>query len=116
MSFLHLGQGFDRHLFALRYLAENSGRNVEFFDDEAYKNINNIILSTSTVFSENIQMGGFAPVTPSGFGISYIVHEDWMGCNTCSYPDSPNGGEFVELVKKSLLDIQAVLNGRNFKL
>lgn len=60
-------------------------------------------------------MGGFAPVTPNGFGVGYIVHDDWMGCNVSTYTDSPSGTEFVELVMQSLRDIQAVLNGRNFK-
>lgn len=111
-----MGQGFDRHLFAMKKLAEDCERYVELFDDDAYKNLNSIILSTSTVFSPNIQMGGFAPVTPNGYGISYIVHEDWCGCNATSYPDSPDVNEFTELVSSSLRDIQAVVEGRNFKI
>jgi len=110
-----MGQGFDRHLFALRYLAEENGRNIDFFNDEAYKNINHIIISTSTVFSPYIQMGGFAPVVADGLGVGYMVTDDWLGCNTTSYPGSPNGAEFVELVMKSLADIHSVLEGRNFK-
>lgn len=112
-----MGQGFDRHLFALRYLADaaSSNEKIEFFQDQAYKDINTIILSTSTVFSDNIQMGGFAPVTPNGFGISYLVHEEWMGWNVTAYPGSPSVSEFVGLVETSLEDIQSVLNGKNFK-
>lgn len=110
-----LGKGFDRHLFALRYLAESSGKQVDFFADSAYKNINNIVLSTSTVFSPYIQMGGFAPVISEGLGVGYMVNDEWLGCNVSSYPGSPNGGEFVELVRKSLLDIKSVLDGKNFK-
>jgi len=110
-----MGQGFDRHLFALRSLAESCEQDVDFFNHDAYRYINNIILSTSTVFSDNIQMGGFAPVVPNGFGISYLVKDDWMGCNASSYPDSPNAQEFTELVCNSLDDIKAVIEGRNFK-
>lgn len=110
-----MGKGFDRHLFALRYLAEQSGKSVEFFDDPAYKNINHIILSTSTVFSPNIQMGGFAPVVPDGYGVGYMVNDDWVGCNCSSYPESQNAAEFVSLVQQSIMDIKAVLEGRNFK-
>ncbi|XP_057297159.1 carnitine O-palmitoyltransferase 2, mitochondrial-like isoform X1 [Hydractinia symbiolongicarpus] len=110
-----MGQGFDRHLFALKYLAEKSGKEVEFFADEAYKNINHIIISTSTVFSPHIQMGGFAPVVPNGLGVGYMVHDEWLGCNTSTYTDSPNGSEFVSLVQQSLSDIKKVLDGKNFK-
>lgn len=110
-----MGQGFDRHLFALKYLAEKSGKEVEFFADEAYKSINHIIISTSTVFSPHIQMGGFAPVVPNGLGVGYMVHDEWLGCNTSTYTDSPNGSEFVSLVQQSLSDIKKVLDGKNFK-
>ncbi|XP_066913642.1 carnitine O-palmitoyltransferase 2, mitochondrial-like [Clytia hemisphaerica] len=110
-----MGQGFDRHLFAMRYISQQTGQSVPFFQDPAYANINHIILSTSTVFSPNIQMGGFAPVVPDGLGVGYMVNDDWVGCNASSYPGSPNAGEFVELVHQSILDIKAVLEGRNFK-
>lgn len=110
-----LGKGFDRHLFGLRYLAEASGKQVEFFQDNAYKNINHIIISTSTVFSPYIQMGGFAPVVADGLGVGYMVNDDWLGCNASAYPGSPSSAEFVNLVKQSLLDIKSVLDGKNFK-
>ena len=95
----------------MRYLAEQSGRSeqLEFFNDAAYKNINHVILSTSTVFSPHIQMGGFAPVVPDGFGVGYMVMDDWVGCNASSYPGSPSGAQFVELVQQSIEDIKAVL-------
>ena len=111
-----MGQGFDRHFFALLTLAEQSDRKVEFFNTDAYKNLNHIILSTSTVGNPNITMGGFAPVVPNGFGIGYQVNKEWLDCTCTSYPDSPNVEEFVELVIKSLNDIRAVLEGRNFKV
>ena len=72
-------------------------------------------MSTSTVFTTSIQGAGFAPVTPKGLGIVYRVHDDCLGCNCSFYEESPNGGEFVSLVRKSLLDIQSVLEGKNFK-
>ena len=60
-------------------------------------------------------MGGFAPVVPDGFGIGYMVNDDWVGCNVSSYPGSANAAEFVELVQQSIYDIKSVLEGRNFK-
>ena len=111
-----MGQGFDRHFYALQTLSEQSDRKVEFFNTDAYKNLNHNILCSSTVGYPNITMGGFAPVVSNGLGIGYKVNKEWLGCYCTSYPDSPNADEFVELVVKSLDDIGAVLEGRNFKV
>lgn len=68
------GQGFDRHLFALRTLAEKSGKELDIFTDISYLHINHIILSTSTLSADNVLIGGFAPVTQDGYGIGYNVN------------------------------------------
>lgn len=39
------------------------------FSDPAYAKINHNILSTSTVASPAINIGGFAPVVPDGYGV-----------------------------------------------
>lgn len=109
------GQGFDRHLFGLENIAAKTGRKVDFFEDEAYLKMKHTILSTSTVFSPNVRMGGFAPVTPNGLGVGYMVSDSKLGCNVSAYPDSPNCKDFVENVIKSLYDIHSVFEGRNFK-
>ena len=63
------GQGFDRHLFALKYLSASKGDVLpDIFQDPAYTNINHIILSTSTLSSPAILAGGFGPVVPDGYG------------------------------------------------
>jgi len=65
-----MGQGFDRHLFALKYHAENRKKLQlpEFYSSSAYRFINHNTLSTSTLAYPNIMTGGFAPVVPDGFG------------------------------------------------
>eukprot|EP00794_Sanderia_malayensis_P006235 gene6235-6952_t len=110
-----MGQGFDRHLFAMKDIAQKSGRKVGFFEDEAYLKINKIMLSTSTVFSPNVRFGGFAPVIPNGLGVGYMISDDKVGCNVSAYPDSPNCKDFVETVILSLGHIKSVLEGRDFK-
>lgn len=56
-----MGQGFDRHLFALRYLAAARGVTLpELYQDPAYQRINHNILSTSTLSSPAVSLGGFA--------------------------------------------------------
>ncbi|KAK5619173.1 Carnitine O-palmitoyltransferase 2, mitochondrial [Crenichthys baileyi] len=104
-----MGQGFDRHLFALRYLAMSKGQALHsLYTDPAYAAINHNILSTSTLTSPAVSLGGFAPVVPDGFGVGYGVHDNWIGCNVSSYP-ARDVHEFLQCVHKSLEDIFSVL-------
>ncbi|XP_038147650.1 carnitine O-palmitoyltransferase 2, mitochondrial [Cyprinodon tularosa] len=108
-----MGQGFDRHLFALRYLVNSKGQALpSLFTDPAYAAINHNILSTSTLTSPAVSLGGFAPVVPDGFGVGYGVHDNWIGCNVSSYP-ARNVHEFLQCVHKSLEDIFSVLEGKS---
>ncbi|XP_076134253.1 carnitine O-palmitoyltransferase 2, mitochondrial [Alosa pseudoharengus] len=107
-----MGQGFDRHLFAMRYLANTKGMALpDIYHDPAYATINHNILSTSTLTSPAVSLGGFAPVVPDGFGVGYGVHDDWIGCNVSSYP-ARNVHEFLQCVHKSLEDIFTVIEGK----
>ncbi|XP_062920300.1 carnitine O-palmitoyltransferase 2, mitochondrial isoform X1 [Mobula hypostoma] len=107
-----MAQGFDRHLFALRYLAKSKGMPLpELFQDPSYIKINHNILSTSTLTSSAVQLGGFAPVVPDGFGVGYSVHDNWMGYNISSYP-ARDAKEFIKCVCKSLDDIFHILEGQ----
>ncbi|XP_068599274.1 carnitine O-palmitoyltransferase 2, mitochondrial [Brachionichthys hirsutus] len=108
-----MGQGFDRHLFALRHLATSKGGPPHgLYADPAYAALNHNVLSTSTLSSPAVQLGGFAPVVPDGFGVGYGVHDDWIGCNVSSYP-TRNVREFLQCVHKSLEDIFTVLEGKS---
>lgn len=110
-----MGKGFDRHLFGLKTLAEEEegGRVPELFTDPNYQKLNHIILSTSTVSSPAILIGGFAPVTPDGFGVGYSMEDSRIGFNVTSYPPARNSPGFIECVTKSLDDMYEVLEGRN---
>ena len=71
-----IGEGFDRHLFALKYLAEQRSISVPaLYHDPAYVSINQNILSTSTLGSPAVELGGFAPVVRNGYGIGYVSLE-----------------------------------------
>ena len=71
---LTAGQGFDRHLFALRTLAEEGEEELPaIFTDQSYRHLCHIILSTSTLSTDSVLIGGFAPVTSDGYGIGYNV-------------------------------------------
>uniref|UniRef100_A0A8C0QRA5 Choline/carnitine acyltransferase domain-containing protein n=1 Tax=Chelonoidis abingdonii TaxID=106734 RepID=A0A8C0QRA5_CHEAB len=106
------GKGFDRHLFALKHLSVSRGDPMpELFLDSAYQKLNHIILSTSTLHSPAVHLGGFGPVVPDGFGIGYNVFDTWVGCNTTGYL-SRELQEFLRCLEYSLNDILDVLEGR----
>lgn len=110
-----MGQGFDRHLFALRHIAAAQGMVLpELYLDPAYGQINHNILSTSTLSSPAVNLGGFAPVVSDGFGVGYAVHDNWIGCNVSSYP-SRNAREFLQCVEKALEDMFDALEGKSIK-
>ncbi|XP_077203762.1 carnitine O-palmitoyltransferase 2, mitochondrial-like isoform X1 [Paroedura picta] len=107
-----LGQGFDRHLFALKYLIQVKGGSLpDFYNDPAYKNINHIIISTSTLSTPAVNYGGFGPVVPDGFGVGYNVFDTWIGTNISSYLEE-DLDEFLRCLECSLNDIFDVLEGR----
>ncbi|XP_069794567.1 carnitine O-palmitoyltransferase 2, mitochondrial isoform X2 [Narcine bancroftii] len=107
-----MAQGFDRHLFALLYLAKSKGMPLpELFQDPSYIQMNHNILSTSTLTSPAVNLGGFAPVVPNGFGVGYGVHDNWIGYIVSSYP-ARDVKEFLKCVHKSLDDIFDVLQGQ----
>lgn len=80
LFFFVAGQGFDRHLFGLRHLAEKSGRKIPaLYQDPVYAEANHFVLSTSTLYGPAFSGGGFAPVVSDGFGIGYGFLENHMG-------------------------------------
>lgn len=92
-----MGQGFDRHLFALKYHAEirKQQETPEFYKSHAYKFINNNVLSTSTLAYPTIMTGGFAPVVPDGFGIGYRILDNSLGACVSSYGSESELKAFV---------------------
>ncbi|XP_038068874.1 carnitine O-palmitoyltransferase 2, mitochondrial-like isoform X1 [Patiria miniata] len=106
------GQGWDRHLFALRCLATVTGRPMPaVFQDPAYANINTITLSTSTTgISKSSAGAAFAPVSPGGLGVAYTVTGDgvsWMGT---SYSASPSLSDFARSVHEAYDDLYEVMS------
>ena len=70
------GKGVDRHLFALKCIAERHDLSVpEFFVSEPWKKLNHSILSTSNCGNPSIRLFGFGPVVPDGYGIGYIIKD-----------------------------------------
>lgn len=67
-----MGKGWDRHMFALKYEAKQQGMKLHpIYEDVSNQKLSEIIMSTSTLSSPNIDGGGFGPVGPNCFGIGY---------------------------------------------
>ncbi|XP_014214245.1 carnitine O-palmitoyltransferase 2, mitochondrial isoform X2 [Copidosoma floridanum] len=107
-----MGQGFDRHLFVLRKMADGSGKKIDLFEDPAYGIINHNILSTSTLSSPVVLAGGFGPVVNDGFGIGYMIQDRRLGAVVTSYRDKRSAKEYVDSLEESFKDIHKVLLSR----
>nr|AIE45872.1 carnitine palmitoyltransferase 2 [Trichuris muris] len=104
------GKGFDRHLFAMKMLAERRGDRVpELFIDETYRLANHFTLSTSSLTSDSILLGGFGPVVPDGYGIGYSISDEQLGCILTAYTSKHNLDEFVESLKLSVNDLRSIV-------
>ncbi|KAJ0175440.1 hypothetical protein K1T71_008599 [Dendrolimus kikuchii] len=107
-----MGEGFDRHMFALMKIAEeNDLPRSEIFNSYEYKFLNKSILSTSTLSAPSVMAGGFGPVAKEGFGIGYSAFTDKLGAAVTSYKNHNSSTEFVEALHKSFLDITKILSG-----
>ena len=98
-----MGQGFDRHLFAMKTAAERVRviDNFDIFKDPAYARLNHNIISTSTLSSNALLAGGFGPVVKNGYGIGYNIQDGFLGCVVANYNKETNGKDFVESLRKS---------------
>ncbi|KAL6440997.1 hypothetical protein ACFW04_003402 [Cataglyphis niger] len=105
-----MGQGFDRHLLALRKLSEKSGSiKPAIFQDPAYEALNHNILSTSTLSSPVVLAGGFGPVVPDGYGIGYMIQDKRLGTIVTSYEGSRNANKYVQTLEHAFNSIHDVL-------
>uniref|UniRef100_A0A7G3AB42 Putative carnitine o-palmitoyltransferase 2 n=1 Tax=Lutzomyia longipalpis TaxID=7200 RepID=A0A7G3AB42_LUTLO len=106
-----MGQGFDRHLFALKDIAKSQGMALpDLYNDPAYALINHNVLSTSTLSTPAIEVGGFGPVVPDGYGIGYVIDAQRLGSIVTTYRAKRNGKEFVEALEKAAKEIRKILD------
>ncbi|XP_017471616.1 PREDICTED: carnitine O-palmitoyltransferase 2, mitochondrial isoform X2 [Rhagoletis zephyria] len=109
-----MGQGFDRHLFALKHQALVHGKRLpQIYDSEAYAKINHNIISTSTLSSNALLAGSFGPVVADGLGIGYSIQDGYCGAIVSSYEQQRDGKEFVHNLEAALKDIHTILNTIN---
>lgn len=105
-----MGDGFDRHLFALKEMALRSGYDLPaFYSDPLYLQSTHYTLSTSTLYGEYFAGGGFAPVVDDGFGLGYGYVDEKFGVLVSSYKNRRNNGQFIQALNESLDDIRKIV-------
>lgn len=105
-----MGDGFDRHLFALKEIALRKGMKLpEFYLNPVYQENQNFTLSTSTLYGECFSGAGFAPVVPDGFGLGYGYVDEEFGVLVSSYKSHRNNTQFVQALEESLTDIRKIV-------
>lgn len=98
-----MGQGFDRHLFALRVLAEEKGQALPaIYRDKCFEEANHFVLSTSTLHGVAFSGGGFAPVVPDGYGIGYGMVDDKLGALVSAYSPHRDARNFSACMAEAL--------------
>lgn len=107
------GNGCDRHLFALRVLAEHYCRDSlpELFSTAAF----NLPWKLST--SQNaVRMGsggGFGPSTSDGYGIAYLPHEQELFFHITSFISCPetSSSRLADAIQTALCDMHTICFG-----
>ena len=108
------GKGFDRHLFALRKLAEEKGGAAAvppLFADPSYAHLAGNELSTSTVTLAHTLNSGFGPVHPEGYGVFYFMGGSaGRGMRFCTSAYKPHSSQkLADAIEAALLHVKKVL-------
>ncbi|CAH8454624.1 unnamed protein product [Heterobilharzia americana] len=85
-----MGQGWDRHLFALHQLAlgDSQCSLPNLFLDPNYEKINQCLLCTAALSTPGLALSAFAAVCLDGYGITYAIEEDCCGIQVTSWSNS----------------------------
>jgi hypothetical protein len=104
------GHGIDRHLLALKKLAEaqNDTAALQFFNDELFVYSSTWLMSTSNVSQPFLELFNFGPVTQHGYGIGYMVEDECIRCgistfNDCTDTNAEELGNAIVEASKMLL-------------
>mmetsp|Transcript_32025 Transcript_32025/g.47129 ORF Transcript_32025/g.47129 Transcript_32025/m.47129 type:complete len:752 (-) Transcript_32025:576-2831(-) len=106
------GKGVDRHLFALKCIAEKKKIPLpEFFQSQAWNALNHTVLSTSNCGNPALRLFGFGPVVPDGFGIGYIIKDSGIQYSISSKHRQTR--RYAHVLNETLLEIGEMLEPLN---
>lgn len=102
------GKGVDRHLFALKCIAERNELPMPpFFDSAPWNLLNHTILSTSNCGNPSLRLFGFGPVVQDGFGIGYIIRDHGLQYSVSSKHRQTR--RYVNTLQATLLEFKDLL-------
>jgi hypothetical protein len=102
------GKGVDRHLFALKSLAQRRcDPTPALFRSDAWRTLNHTILSTSNCGNPSLRLFGFGPVVSDGFGVGYIIKDYGISYSVSSKHRQTS--RYVRTLATVLREIQAVM-------
>ncbi|XP_014256389.1 carnitine O-palmitoyltransferase 2, mitochondrial isoform X2 [Cimex lectularius] len=104
-----MGQGFDRHFFALHLIAQKRKKVPDMFADPLFSALNHYVLSTSTLSSDVVMLGAFGPVVQDGYGIGYSIWNERLGCIVSNYKENTDGPGLIRCIEQSLSEIHNIL-------
>lgn len=72
------GKGVDRHLFGLKQMLQPGEKVPEIFTDPIFSYSQTWYISSSQIPSEYFQSWGWSQVIDEGFGLAYLINNDWI--------------------------------------
>lgn len=101
------GRGVERHLFALKCIAERHNIPLpDFFKSKAWEMLNHTVLSTSNCGNPSLRHFGFGPVVPDGFGIGYVIKDQTMHFSISSRRQTDR---YVNTLRRFLCQVESML-------
>ncbi|AET40212.1 carnitine O-acetyltransferase CAT2 Ecym_5463 [Eremothecium cymbalariae DBVPG len=80
------GQGIDRHFFGMKNMLKPDDEVPELFKDPLFQYSCTWLVSTSQLSSEYFEGYGWSQVNENGFGLAYMLNNDWMNINIVTKP------------------------------
>lgn len=102
-----MGFGVDRHLFAMKCIAERNSIDDEFFKSDPWKLMNHTVISTSNCGNPSLRLFGFGPVVPDGFGVGYIIRDSGLQYSVSSKHRQTK--RFVNCLENTLYELGNML-------
>lgn len=82
------GDAIDRHFFGLKNMVKASDSVPELFQDPLFKYSSTWLISTSQLSSENFECYGWSQVYDNGFGLAYMINNDFLHINITNKPEA----------------------------
>lgn len=80
------GQGIDRHFFGLKQMLKKDEPIPNLLKDPIFNYSSNWLISTSQLSSEYFDGYGWSQVNDNGFGLAYMINNDWLHINIVNKP------------------------------